>query len=304
MLPGAILLACLAFGCGQKRGGTPPPRPTGPLGIDAARAYMLALVNADREREGLAPVEVDDVATRAAQRHADDMVRNGYRAHWGTDGSVPEQRYTEAGGEHLVHENVTCFIDGKQRELAIEPTFSAEELEAAQRTYMDEKPPNDGHRLNILIPTHNRLGVGLAKAEGLPNVCLAQEFVDAYGDYDALPQVARAGERIVVAGRVHEPAAFGAVGIAKGPLPAELYPSDLNSTSTYTMPEPYATYFPRGFVTPREVAVEGGRFSIALALDRGPGRYAVSVWGRFPQAGGNAPPNELGMLSLRTILVR
>jgi hypothetical protein len=276
---------------------------------------MLALVNADRAREGLSPVEVDDVATRAAQRHAEDMVSKGYRAHWGTDGSVPEQRYTEAGGEHLVHENVTCFIDGKERLLAKDPAFAPEELEAAERTYMDEKPPNDGHRRNILIPTHNRLGVGLAKADGLAQVCVAQEFVDAYGEYDPLPKTARAGARIVVAGRVVEPAVFGGVGIAKGPLPAELYPSDLNSTSTYAMPEPYATYFPKGYVTPREVKLENGRFSIELALDRGPGRYAVSVWGRFAQdgAGSNGgtktggkktSPNELVMLSLRTILAR
>lgn len=260
---------------------------------------MLELVNWDRRGEGLAEVELEEVATRAAQRHAEDMVAHGYRAHWGSDGSVPEQRYTEEGGEHLVHENVTCFIDGKERVIDPNPTFLVEELEAAERTYMEEKPPNDGHRKNILIPTHNRLGVGLAKAKGLPALCVAQEFVDIYGDYDPVPKAARAGARIVVAGRVEAPAEFGAVGIAQGPLPAELLASDLNSTSTYAMPAPYATFFPKGFVTPREVKLEGGRFSIEIALDRGPGRYAVSVWGRFPGRG-----NELDMVSLRTILAR
>ena len=266
---------------------------------------MLAIVNWDREGEGLQPVEFDDVATRGAQRHAEDMAKKGYRAHWGSDGSVPEQRYTEAGGEHLVHENVTCLIDGKKRALDPNPTFSAEELEIAERTYMAEKPPNDGHRKNILIPTHNRLGVGLARAkalegEGSPPLCVAQEFVDVYGEYDELPKTARAGQSITVAGRVEAPVEFRGVGIALGPLPDELYASDLNSTSTYQMPVPYATYFPKGFVTPKEVKVENGRFSIELKLDRGAGRYAVSVWGRFP----SSKNNELAMLSLRTILVR
>ena len=261
---------------------------------------MLALVNADRKNEGLGPVEPDEIATRAGQRHAEDMVKNGYRAHWGSDGSVPEQRYTEAGGDQLVQENVTCFFDGEKRELEKSPKFTAQELEAAERVYMDEKPPNDGHRKNILVPTHNRLGIGLAKAKGLAQVCVAQEFVDAYGDYEDLPKTGRAGQRITVAGRVEAPAQFGGVGIAQGPVPVELYASDLNSTSTYAMPTPYATYFPKGFVTPREVKVENGRFSIELALDRGAGRYAVSVWGRFPESSGK----ELGMLSLRTIIVR
>jgi uncharacterized protein YkwD len=277
-----------------------PPRPTGPLDLDEARQYMVALVNSDRQAEGLQPVEFDDIATRAAQRHAEDMVKKGYRAHWGSDGSVPEQRYTEAGGEHLVHENVTCFFDGKKRAVDLNPTFSAEELEIAERTYMAEKPPNDGHRKNILIPTHNQLGVGLAKAKGEKQVCVAQEFVDVYGEYDELPKTARSGQKIVVAGRVEAPAEFGGVGIAHGPLPDELYASDLNSTSTYVMPVPYATYFPKGFVTPKEVKVENGRFSIELKLDRGAGRYAVSVWGRFP----NASKNQLDMVSLRTIIVR
>jgi hypothetical protein len=261
---------------------------------------MLALVNWDREGEGLQPVEFDNVATRGAQRHAEDMAKKGYRAHWGSDGSVPEQRYTEAGGEHLVHENVTCFFDGEKRELDPNPTFSAEELEIAERTYMAEKPPNDGHRKNILIPTHNHLGVGLAKAKGLEQVCVAQEFVDVYGEYDELPKKARAGQSVTVAGRVEAPVEFGGVGIAQGPLPDELYASDLNSTSTYLMPVPYVTYFPKGFVTKREVKVENGRFSIELKLDRGAGRYAVSVWGRFP----SSKKNELAMVSLRTILVR
>ncbi len=261
---------------------------------------MLELVNADRKNEGLGAVEVDDIATRAGQEHAEDMVKNGYRAHWGSDGSVPEQRYTEAGGDQLVQENVTCFFDGEKRALDPHPAFTPEEIEAAERVYMDEKPPNDGHRKNILIPTHNRLGIGLAKAKGLAQVCVSQEFVDAYGDYDALPKTAKSGQRIKVSGRVDAPAAFGGVGIAQGPLPVELYASDLNSTSTYAMPTPYATYFPKGFVTPREVKVENGRFSIELVLDRGAGRYAVSVWGRFPETSGD----ELGMLSLRTIIVR
>jgi hypothetical protein len=273
---------------------------------------MLELVNWDRRNAGLSPVELDEVATRAGQRHVEDMATHGYSAHWGSDGSVPEQRYTEAGGDQLVRENVTCFSDSKERKLEGNPIFLAEELVDGEGVYMAEKPPHDGHRQNILIPTHNRLGIGLAKAEGLKELCISQEFVDAYGDYDELPKSNRAGARITISGRVEAPAEFGAVGIAKGPLPDKLMASDLNSTSTYMMPTPYALYFPKGFVTPRPVAVENGRFTIDVALDRGAGRYAISVWGKVtPQAkgdGAGAPSrndgNELAMLSLRTILVR
>ena len=72
--------------------------PKAPMNLEQARRYVLALVNHDRAEHGLAPVVMDDAASRAGQRHAEDMARVGYTAHWGSDGSVPEQRYSEAGG--------------------------------------------------------------------------------------------------------------------------------------------------------------------------------------------------------------
>jgi hypothetical protein len=77
-------------------------------------------------------------------------------------------------------------------------------------------------------------------------------------------------------------------------------PKALNRTSTYRISDPYAIYFPRGLKTPKPVELVGSRFSIDLVLsDRGrPGRYEVSVWGRYPGS------EALEMVSLRTVLVR
>ena len=71
---------------------------------------MLALINRDRASQGLVPVELDEGApTLAGQRHAEDMVRLGFLGHWGSDGSVPEQRHTEAGGADMVLERAKLF---------------------------------------------------------------------------------------------------------------------------------------------------------------------------------------------------
>ena len=79
---------------------------------------MVALVNRDRATQGLGPVELDDGApTVAGQAHAEDMARLGYLGHWGSDGSVPEQRHTEAGGSDMVLENALCFTDEAKRTL-------------------------------------------------------------------------------------------------------------------------------------------------------------------------------------------
>ncbi|MEY4545340.1 MAG: hypothetical protein RL685_1535 [Pseudomonadota bacterium] len=278
-----------------------PQRPTGPLDLERAREYVLELVNADRKREGLPPVERDRIAERAAQKHAEDMAHLGYTAHWGSDGSVPEERYTAAGGEHFVQENAACFFDGAVRPLDPQPKLGASLLDLIQGAFMAEVPPHDGHRKNILKPTHTGLGIGLAQPAGTPQPCMTQEFVDVRGEYAPLPKTARVGQTIRVAGELAEPLRFGGVGLSRIEPRKKLTPQQLNATSSYPIPAPYQSYFPEGFQTPKPVQLVGRRFSIELPLaDRKrPGRYGVSVWGIYPDGG-----EQLVMVSLRIIDVR
>jgi uncharacterized protein YkwD len=278
------------------------PRPdSGPLDLEAARKYVLDLVNRDRDAAGLEPVEFDETAQRAAQEHADDMAHLGYTAHWGSDGSVPEERYTKAGGVHFVLENAACFFDGQERALDADAGFSSALLEQIESAFVNERPPHDGHRKNILKSTHTGLGIGLAQPSAVAQPCMAQEFVDVRGTYSALPATARVGSTVHVAGEVAEPVTFGGVGVSRIEPRQPLSVKHLNGTSSYPIPAPFQTFFPAGFVTPKPVAVEGRRFSIDLPLSdrKRPGRYGVSIWGAYP---GNE--KDLVMLSLRVIDVR
>ncbi len=296
----------MVIGCaesGSRAGAADPPRagvPAGPMSLQDATRFVLQLVNHDRADHGLGAVEWDDTAARAAQRHAEDMATHGFTSHWGTDGSVPEQRYTEAGGTHMVQENSACFFDAVARELDQGPGYLAAELEKIESAFVSELPPHDGHRKNILKPVHNRLGIGLARPIGLDRPCMAQEFVDQYGEYDRLPAEAHVGQSIRIGGEVSSPVKFGGVGLARIDLGKPRAPKALNQTSTYRISDPYALYFPRGFKTPKPVELQGSHFSIELGLDDHgrPGRYEVSVWGRYPGS------EALEIVSLRTILVR
>src|SRR6188768_1896531 len=272
--------------------------PKAPMTLDQARRYMLTLVNRDRAEHGLSPVVMDDVASRAGQRHAEDMARVGYTAHWGSDGSVPEQRYSEAGGTDFVQENAGCLADGKLRKLEAAPRFTQAELDRVERAFMDEKPPRDGHRRNILKPSHTGFGVGIAKPSGVGLACLSQEFVDDYGDYAALPKSAHAGDMLSIAGEVKGAVAFGGVGIGRIDRAEPLSAAYLNTTYTYAVPSPSELYFPKGFVTKKPVEVNGKHFRIDVPLGkRGQaGRYEVSIWGKFPGQG-----KQLEMVSLRVI---
>ncbi len=300
-----LLTAGLLLGCnakGHSGGGKLPPleRPEGPMDLQTARRFVLDLVNRDREKEGLPPVALDETAERAAQRHVEDMVKNGFTAHWGSDGSVPEQRYTEAGGTHFVQENAACFFDGTPRRLDPNPTFTASQLEKIETAFISEVPPNDGHRKNILKPVHNFLGIGLGKPVGVDQPCMAQEFVDSYGEYDAVPRLAKVGQKIRVSGSISAPVEFGGVGFSRIEPRKPKSAAELNQTNVYPVPEPFILYFPAGFKTPMPVKITGNRFSIDAPLSdaQKPGRYGVSVWGKYPGA------DALVMVSLRIVEVR
>ena len=128
---------------------------------------------------------------------------------------------------------------------------------------------------------------------------MAQEFVDAFGEYEPVPRSARRRAKITVAGEVHAPVEFGGVGIARTRLPSPMRFEALTAKKTYAVPEPYVLFFPAGYKTPKPVHIEGRRFSIDITLnDHGArGLYEVSVWGKHPGSDALVP------ISLRTISV-
>lgn len=266
-----------------------------------AERYALELVNKDRRAFGLPPVVWDETAAVAGRKHARDMAKNGYTAHWGTAGDVPEERYTEAGGADFVMENAGCYGDSKPRALDDAPRIDPHGVERIEQAFMNETPPHDGHRKNILAKWHTSVGVGIAQAKDVDVPCVAQEFVDDWGDYEPLPKKAKVGAKVHVAGLVHGAPVVAGVAVARIDKDAKRSPEDLNTTHSYAIPQPYVSYFPHGFVTPIEVAVDPSkkRFSIDVPLSDGgkPGVYEVSVWGIYPGS------KDLVMLSLRTIEV-
>ena len=301
-----FLSRLLAIGCcallsasasAEKRGPAPESASAALLDYAAAQKFMLSLINRDRAQAGLVPVVLDDAASKAGLRHARDMAASGFTGHIGTDGSVPEQRYTESGGVHFSQENAACLFDGKARKLDPTPRFDPAKLAELQKMFMDEVPPNDGHRQNVLKPLHNRVGIGLAQPEGVNQPCLAQEFVDDYGNYDALPREAKPKTKLHISGTIAEPLSFGGIGIGRTSLPTPKSVAEVSGARGYAIPAPAQMYFAPGFKTPKPVKLEGKRFSIDLELGALRGQYAVSIWAR--QGAG-----KLFMVSMRTINVR
>lgn len=251
---------------------------------------------------GLPPVELDEgPPTAAGTRQAEDMAKHGFLGHWGTDGSVPEQRYTEAGGTDFDSENVLCFTDQKKRSVDPHAMIDPDKIASSEALFFNEKPPNDGHRKNILKPQHKKVGIGVAQpfatATEIAVPCFAQEFVDPYGTYAAIPKKAKVGSTLHVEGTVHAPATFSGVGLARIDLPKPVPVAELNTRRSYPTPDPFQMYWPPGFKTPIPIVVKDGHFTVDVPLSNGgkPGLYEVSVWGKLPGS------NDFVMLSLRTL---
>ena len=67
------------------------------------KRYMLELINAERKKAGVPPVELGD--NIAAQLHAESALDNCFSSHWGIDGLKPYMRYSLAGGYQSNGEN-------------------------------------------------------------------------------------------------------------------------------------------------------------------------------------------------------
>ena len=212
---------------------SPPPTTQTDHGYDpqVLQEYMLNLINQDRQTNGLQPVAWDQVAADAGQRHAEDMLAWGYFSHWNTQGWGPDHRYSLAGGQHAVMENLHTFsyVYADGRGVAIEDW--PEVIWNAQAGLMN----SPGHRANILDPAHTHVGIGMAYDPDAGQFRLAQEFTNHYVTLDTpLPASAPPGSRLQLQGQVNgENLSRLLFSLAYEPFPEPLSLEDLAQRSTY-----------------------------------------------------------------------
>ncbi len=163
----------------------------GQLSLPELEQYALDLINEDRFKNGVAPVALSD--NIAAQAHADDLYNTkGNSTHWTSDGMKPYMRYTHYGGIGAVAQNVHAgsiypaeTIESCESGLdlcyTIEMTGMLELSEYAMM-YDDEECCDNGHRNNILDPSHTHVSIGLAYDDYY--FAFVQNFEDIYIEYD------------------------------------------------------------------------------------------------------------------------
>jgi len=151
---------------------------------------VLDTINANRAKNGLAPVQLDILACRVANKSAFDAVDGGFSGHWNLKGEKPYHRYAFAGGTEHTNENAAKYT-GIELEGAKKYSTVLQAAIKAHTLMYDEKAPDDGHRRNILNPWHTHAGVGFAfdKEKGM---CYYEHYLDRYLQFDAFsPKAAR-----------------------------------------------------------------------------------------------------------------
>lgn len=128
---------------------TSEPTPTHPNNAptigdsrETLKAELLEHTNAERQQEGVPPLQLSPQLSQAAQRHAEDMARNGFCGHTGSDGSSVSERVTAVGYSFsCVGEN--CAAGQSNPEEVVQGWM---------------KSP--GHCRNILNPDYTEIGFG------------------------------------------------------------------------------------------------------------------------------------------------
>lgn len=133
-----------------------PFKVTGPKIREDLEAKMLVLVNEERQKVGLKPLEADTAMRVVARKHSADMFARGYFSHITPEGLSPFDR--------MKREKVRFLTAGEN--LALGQTLSI-----CHRGLMN----SPGHRANILHPAFNRVGIGILDG-GLYGLMITQNF--------------------------------------------------------------------------------------------------------------------------------
>jgi uncharacterized protein YkwD len=129
----------------------------------------LCTLNVQRERFGLPPLKLNRKLSRAARRHARDMVRRRYFAH-----------DSLGGGSFVDRIRRTGYLRNARSWTVGENLAWGTHRRSAPRAITSMWMNSPGHRANILSPSFREVGIGLAlgapAGSGGPGATYATEF--------------------------------------------------------------------------------------------------------------------------------
>jgi hypothetical protein len=163
---------------------------------DALRIKLIQLeiINRSRKKFRVAPVSLDILASRVANKICREAAENKYISHWNLAGEKPYLRYAFAGGYDHVSENAYGAWSSGNYEIS--GSVINKMMQEGHGTFMAEKTPNDGHKKNIIDKTHNFVGIGFFMTNN--QFRYYEEFIDRYLEFEKIPSQLKVSEQASV----------------------------------------------------------------------------------------------------------
>ncbi|MBN1232332.1 MAG: CAP domain-containing protein [Candidatus Coatesbacteria bacterium] len=165
---------------------------------------MLNDINNSRKKYKLKPLKLNILACRVANMHCKDMVNKKYFSHYSKNGLKPYHRWGLNGGLDHISENLHSRVQNVPLLTSLANILYY--MRTGHKRFMDEKPPNDGHRKEILNSNHTHAGIGFAIKE--KEFRYSELYVDKYLEINPNPSFIPPG-RITIRGKVLEPEKYG-----------------------------------------------------------------------------------------------
>jgi uncharacterized protein YkwD len=140
-------------------------------GLSAAAQQVLALINQARSQAGLAAYTVSPGLDTSAARHTSVMAAGCGLSHQCPGEPALGARETAAG----VHWTAAGENIGEGGPVADTTAAIAQMAVGLTQSMLDEKPPDDGHRLNILSSAFSHVGISVFR-DSSGTVWMTQDF--------------------------------------------------------------------------------------------------------------------------------
>ena len=189
---------------------------------DELVTYSLNLINEDRVNFNTLPVELGESST--AQEHAEELLNLCRTSYWSSNGMKPYMRYSIAGGEGAINENVrvigTPELQKYWTQESIEQVIAWNQYSMVERDELNSFK----HAMNILHPDHNYINVGIAWNDFC--VAIVQQFENKYVEWSQKP-VITLNKKFMLTGTINFNATIEQIDIFYDTPPLPLSDQDL-----------------------------------------------------------------------------
>ena len=250
--------------------------------VPDAKAELLKVINEERKAHGAPPLAYDLLGAKVGDLFCEDAARSRTTGHWDLAGRAPYLRWALAGGYDHHAQNFAAESRGGY-DFTEPPAVLLKKMHAA---FMEEQPPDDGHRRTVLDPIWTHVGIGYAVVGR--EMRMTEEYSRRVLEWMEVPDgPVKAGKKATVAFQLPRGWSVGGVEVVWEKVPRGLSREEIAARGSYGLPSGGTMLRPHPpagstWTTGEKGsfhAPAGGKLEVTFLLDRGPGHYYAIVYG-------------------------